>query len=310
MIAARNVRNNIKERVLKEAIPVSIIYEQEVSDSSINPTTIAILPTCQELAPTATKIRAKILPLLPKSCLFDIPDEFKVTLDGKRFLLMDETITRRERILLFSSDQQLDMLFSSSIIYMDGTFSKSPPHFKQIYIIRAVLFDICLPCVFCLLTNKKSVTYRHIFTELKEMARERQKGFAPQLVMSDFETGVLPVIKSEFPSAQHHACFFHFTQAIFRQIQHTGHQRDYLLNDDFRNLCRKLMALALMPRELITVGFKEVQAAADQLDGIEMDNILTYFENNWIDDTDLWNVYGCDTRTNNSCEGKDIQRKL
>ncbi|CAF4902937.1 unnamed protein product [Rotaria sp. Silwood1] len=50
------------------------------------------------------------------------------------------------------------------------------------------------------------------------------------------------------------------------------------------------MALALMPRELITVGFKEVQAAADQLDGIEMDNILTYFENNWIDDTDLWNV--------------------
>ena len=51
-------------------------------------------------------------------------------LDGKRFLLMDEAITRRKRILLFSSDQQLDMLFSSSIIYMDGAFFKIPTTFQ------------------------------------------------------------------------------------------------------------------------------------------------------------------------------------
>jgi len=54
-----------------------------------------------------------------------------------------------------------------------------------------------LPCVFCLLLNKKAVTYRHIFTELKQKATGRNKTFAPQLIMTDFETGVLPVIKSE-----------------------------------------------------------------------------------------------------------------
>ncbi len=58
-------------------------------------------------------------------------------------------------------------------------------------------FILGLPCVFCLLVNKKAVTYRHIFTELKEMAIQRNKVFAPQMIMTDFETGVLPVIKSE-----------------------------------------------------------------------------------------------------------------
>jgi hypothetical protein len=131
-------------------------------------------------------------PLLPHSCLFDIPDDYKTTIDGKRFLLADETVVRRERILMYSSDHQLDVLFNSPIIYMDGTFSKSPAHFSQIYIIHAILFDICkqrnsyfktnlfilgLPCVFCLLVNKKAVTYRHIFSELKQIAKDRGKVF-------------------------------------------------------------------------------------------------------------------------------------
>ena len=82
-------------------------------------------------------------PLLPQSCLFDLPDVYTQTGDGKRFLLLDETLIRRERVLMFASDQQLDVLFRSEIVYMDGTFSKTPPHFMQIYIIHAVMCDIC-----------------------------------------------------------------------------------------------------------------------------------------------------------------------
>lgn len=93
--------------------------------------------------PSITKARQKTIPLLPLSCLFDIPEDFKTTIDRKRFLLCDETLVRRERVLIFASDRQLDTLFNSPIIYMDGTFAKSPPHFTQIYIIHAILFDIC-----------------------------------------------------------------------------------------------------------------------------------------------------------------------
>ncbi|CAF3140339.1 unnamed protein product, partial [Rotaria sp. Silwood2] len=93
--------------------------------------------------PSIAKARQKTIPLLPQSCLFDIPDDFKITVDGNRFLLCDEALARHERLLIFASDRQLDLLFSSPIIYMDGTFAKSSPHFTQIYIIHAILFDIC-----------------------------------------------------------------------------------------------------------------------------------------------------------------------
>ncbi len=84
--------------------------------------------------PSVAKARRKVVPLLPQTCVFDISDDYKTTIDGNRFLLADEILVRRERLLMFSSDRQLDLLFHSPVVYMDGTFSKSPPHFKQIYI--------------------------------------------------------------------------------------------------------------------------------------------------------------------------------
>lgn len=49
MVLARQVRQNIKERAVNEVIPIAMIYEQEVSKPSVTTTTVAILPTCQEI---------------------------------------------------------------------------------------------------------------------------------------------------------------------------------------------------------------------------------------------------------------------
>ena len=87
--------------------------------------------------------RRKLVPLLPDSCLFDIPDLYKLTVDGEKFLLLDESRVRRERLLLYGSALQLDLLFDSKTVYMDATFSKAPPHFTQVFIIHAINFDIC-----------------------------------------------------------------------------------------------------------------------------------------------------------------------
>lgn len=54
-----------------------------------------------------------------------------------------------------------------------------------------------VPCVFSLLVNEKSTSYRQIFFELKQIAAERQKAFSPQVIVTDFESGVLPMIKNE-----------------------------------------------------------------------------------------------------------------
>jgi len=47
------------------------------------------------------------------------------------------------------------------------------------------------------MVNKKGESYRQIFCELKQLASERQKSFSPQLIVTDFESGVLPVVKTD-----------------------------------------------------------------------------------------------------------------
>ncbi len=47
------------------------------------------------------------------------------------------------------------------------------------------------------MVNKKGPTYRQIFFELKQLATERGKSFSPQLILTDFESDILPVVKTE-----------------------------------------------------------------------------------------------------------------
>ncbi len=99
-------------------------------------------------------------------------------------------------------------------------------------------------------------------------------------------------------------CFFHFCQAVYRQIQSLGMQQQYTEDETFRCLCRKLMALALMPKDKVKSSFEEIQEDAIKLPDQPMDQLLEYFEDNWMSDVDLWNVSESDVRTNNNCEGR------
>ncbi len=76
---------------------------------------------------------------------FDIPSRYKETTGGERYLLADK-IQRingnvEKRIIVYSTDEQLRLLFTSDHIMMDGTFSSCPPHFEQIYSIHAIKSD-------------------------------------------------------------------------------------------------------------------------------------------------------------------------
>ena len=55
-------------------------------------------------------------------------------------------------------------------------------------------------------------------------------------------------------------------------------QQDYLKDDSLRALCRKIMALALMPHEQVVNDFDEICAATDQLSTGLIQDLLVYFE--------------------------------
>ncbi|CAF2818148.1 unnamed protein product [Rotaria sp. Silwood2] len=195
-------------------------------------TAIAIFPSVHEIYQGIAKNRRKAIPAIPQSCIFDIPEEYTLTIERKQFLLLDETRVRRERLLIFSSDIQVDLLFNSPIVYMDGTFSKTPTHFFQLFIVYAVDFDICKL------------------------------------------------------------------------------QQHYLIDETFRLLCRKMMTLALMPLDKVVGSFEDINNAAHCLSGSPMLVLLKYFENHWISNTELWNLFGPDSRINNTCEGGECNLSI
>ncbi len=63
-------------------------------------------------------------PRLPSSIDFDIPLKYKKTSGGERYLLADRVQRHGDevnnRILVFATDKQLNILFSCSHIMMDG----------------------------------------------------------------------------------------------------------------------------------------------------------------------------------------------
>lgn len=61
-----------------------------------------------------------------------LPAAFMQTSRGSPFLRID-----CPEFLVFATDANLDMAFSSTAIFMDGTFDSSPALFRQIFTIHA-----------------------------------------------------------------------------------------------------------------------------------------------------------------------------
>ncbi len=99
--------------------------------------------------------RRKVTPPLPESSSFSIPESYtRDYCDKDRLLLHDSddptfqlkqsgNIRSEGRVLVWSSDIQLNLLFNSPKLHMDGTFSTSPHQFKQVFIIQSFLHGSC-----------------------------------------------------------------------------------------------------------------------------------------------------------------------
>lgn len=89
------------------------------------------------------KARRRGTPIIPTTQLFEIPDFYTKTLRKNAFLIVDKMITRRQRMILFASSEQLKLLFTAETILMDGTFSSCPEIFDQVYTIHCIKYEQC-----------------------------------------------------------------------------------------------------------------------------------------------------------------------
>ncbi|CAM4832775.1 unnamed protein product [Rotaria magnacalcarata] len=291
-IEVREFREKVKQRAINETTPIPRIYDEECAKAKLSDTTTAILPSECEINTAINKARRAMTPKIPTTQLFDIPEPFTKTLHDDDFLIVDKMITRRQRIILFASREQLKMLLGADTIYGWNLFNLSM--FDQVYTIHAIKYDQSFPCVLGLLPNRLKTTYHFMFQELKSIAIQMQLNFTPKSIMSDFEPALITVIAAEFVGATHSSCYFHFTQAVYRAIQRVGLSTSYNNDNDIKHSCRKLMALALLPEPIIEDTYDELLATMPIEIKHTLNDLLQYFQGQWLVKVPMsqWCVHG------------------
>jgi hypothetical protein len=121
-----------------------------------------------------------------------------------------------------------------------------------------------------------------MFCELKRTFLNAGLLYRPRSFNVDFELSMLNAIRSHFPNAIIHGCYFHYCQAVYRKLADdyfVEYILQYMSNDD---------------------ELRELSPA--------IDNFADYLTTQWFENASvpqaIWNIYDRDDddRTNNCCE--------
>lgn len=246
-----------------------------------------------------------------------IPDEFTKLLSGERFLLFDSGPSD-DRILIFSTQRNLQLLVRCQHWYADGTFKCAPPLFNQLYTIHGVKYHNVIPSIFALMPNRTEATYERVFTALKSLEPSLQ----PTTIMTDYELASINAFHHAFPATSQRGCFFHLSQCVWRSVQASRNlQKRYKEDPDFALNVRMLPALAFVPVANLVEAFEELAESPYFLKELQLlQPLLDYFEDTWVGrpqrhnrrrpplyQHSLWNCYNAVKdglpKTNNAVEG-------
>jgi len=277
------------------------------------------MPSVSVLKRTVRRIRQKeqAAPPNPKTLLeLIIPDDYRTTFDGKPFLLFDSGPVEN-RILIFSTQKNLQLLQKCEHWFADGTFSTSPNLFYQIYTVHGIQFNNVIPSIFALLPNKTETTYVSFYNALQTL----NESLNPKSIMVDFEKAAINAIQSVFTNTSVRGCFFHLSQSIWRHLQNLGFQKRYMEDSEFALQIRMMAALSFVPEEDVKNAWNELlDSEFYSLNEEILTPLTNYFEDTWIGRLDrrnrrkpalfpvtLWNchkyIFENIPRTNNSVEG-------
>lgn len=311
-VQVKNVISGMKDRA--ETAPETSTH-QIVAASVVN-LGVAVqgqLPSVPCLKRTVQRLRQQVNEAPPNPLSLEdlqIPNRYQLTDTGAQFLIWDSG-PGPDRILMWSTEQNLDLLARSHHWYADGTFKTAPPLFQQLYTIHGVHYHNVVPTVFALLPNKTEETYTRLLTDLKN----RRPALNPETVMTDFELASINAFQNQFPNVANRGCFFHLGQCVWRRVQALGLQGTYETDPAFALKVRMIWSLAYVPIPDVVNAFEVLSENVP----LEMQPILDYFEDTWIGrerrgrrgiplfPIPLWNCFAAAVgglpKTNNGVEG-------
>lgn len=316
--AAKFEAEKILQTIREDAVDSRDTPHYIVSNSvnNIPKAVMAKLPTVPTMKRTIRNIRIKhnSCPAIPHNRSdIEFPEIYKTTENGEPFLLYDSGKSEN-RILIFSTTRNLQLLARSKHWYADGTYKTVPHLFQQLYTIHGLHNQISIPLVYALLPSKTEECYIRFLRALKNL----EHAVNPSTIMIDFERAMVNAITVEFPAAIHRGCFFHFCQCLYRNIQSNGLKKRYDSDPEFAIKIRMLSALAFVPTSQVVKYFE--QLCDQDILPPEAQPVLDYFEDTWIGrpvrnhrrrppyfSHHIWNCFDAVQqglpKTNNSIEG-------
>lgn len=135
--------------------------------------------------------------------------------------------------------------------------------------------------------NKKSMKcYKHFFNYVNTNVFNLDGA----VFITDYEAGLRKAIKTEFPNSKLYGCWFHFCQAVRRQI--TTKQKElaaYIRQNKKASLeYHKLLTLPLLPADHILGSFQTIKHDIEDFDHhFKFMSFLEYFERQWLTKVNL-----------------------
>ena len=175
-----------------------------------------------------------------------IPANFSVTARGTPWLALEETTDLSEKIIIFCSQEQKNIMSTADYWIADGTFSVvSKTLFSQLFIITSMTqTGITVPTLFALLPNKETNSYQRVFQLLKDEGVN-----APKSLKTDFERAIIRGFHNIFPGVEVTGCDTHFKRSLRRKLTSTDYGLGslYASNTELQTLVRYVWAMSLVP---------------------------------------------------------------
>lgn len=290
------------------------------------------LPTARSMKTTASRVRNSKYPSQPldaNAFVNSLPEALKEGIFfGEKYSFFQVLLrcpTKPDCVaVIFGDKDSLILRDGQGILqrigrlYVDGTFKIVPQPFEQLFTIGYLVEGRMFPAFYCLLTNKRTETYRLVFDYLFSQLTVNST-VTPVLmsIMSDFEHQIRNAISQACNAnkimkglnIRIEGCYFHYVQALHHNARQMGvyyHLKESLNTPKYYGIMKLLAGLANLRVEHIPQAYAQIRERyKDAINAsASLPQFFAYYEREWLTDIQKWNVFDAlGYRTNNHMEG-------
>uniref|UniRef100_A0A1I7YUZ1 MULE domain-containing protein n=1 Tax=Steinernema glaseri TaxID=37863 RepID=A0A1I7YUZ1_9BILA len=246
---------------------------------------------------------------------FNLPEELTMTVDMPGLeapLLL--CASKELGIYIFASKYDVQLAGSADLIVGDSTFDAAPNGWQLLTLHMRFWSEHhqdfeWSTFLHAVMRSKNEVSYKYVFSELSRQWDSLGLKHTRRYFRFDYERAQLNAAEDVFGKDCVGGCMFHYSQAVIKNLKQHGLFSLYKSCQEFHSYVRYLLAVPLLPPDLIVLAAREILDHPPQLADRELcDRVakfLAYFHDQWLVKTELrhWCFWQWDVRTTNVAEG-------